>query len=147
VHHKAKSACPVSGDVDRGSGCWDLRRDAQSEALLDFAGRIRRQGDPPVLIVGDLNAYRHEAPLRRFADADWRLLVDDMPAERAYAYVHFGRAGALTHAIASPDLAQRVVGAAFWAINADEPPRADEALPTPFRSSDHDPILVELRWD
>jgi predicted extracellular nuclease len=39
------------------------------------------------------------------------------------------------------------VGAAFWAINADEPPRADASLPTPFRSSDHDPILLQLRWD
>jgi hypothetical protein len=146
AHHKAKSGCPLSGDVDRGSGCWDLRRDAQSQSLLDFAARLVRD-DPPTLIVGDLNAYRHEAPLRRFADAGWRILVDDMPAERAYAYVYFGRAGALTHAVASPGLADRVVGAAFWAINADEPPRADASWPTPFRSSDHDPILLELRWD
>jgi hypothetical protein len=148
AHHKAKSGCPLSGDVDRGSGCWDLRRDAQSQALLDFAAGLGGQrDDPPTLIVGDLNAYRHEAPLRRFADAGWRVLVDDMPAERAYAYVYFGRAGALTHALASPGLADRVAGAAFWAINADEPPRADASLPTPFRSSDHDPILLELRWD
>jgi endonuclease/exonuclease/phosphatase (EEP) superfamily protein YafD len=148
AHHKAKGGCPTSGDVDRGSGCWDLRRDAQSQALLDFAGRLtRRADDPPVLIVGDLNAYRHEAPVRRFAEAGWRVLVDDMPPERAYSYVYFGRAGALDHAVAAPALAARVQAAAFWPINADEPPHTDAALPTPYRSSDHDPILVDLSWD
>jgi endonuclease/exonuclease/phosphatase family metal-dependent hydrolase len=148
AHHKAKGGCPTSGDVDRGSGCWDLRRDAQSQALLDFAGRLaRRADDPPVLIVGDLNAYRHEAPVRRFAEAGWRVLVDDMPSERAYSYVHFGRAGALDHAIAAPALAVRVQAAAFWPINADEPPRTDAALPTPYRSSDHDPVWIDLSWD
>ena len=148
VHHKAKSGCPATGDVDRGSGCWDLRRDAQSQALLDFAARLALDpDDPPVLIVGDLNAYRHEAPVGRFADAGWRVLVDGMPPERAYSYVHFGRAGALDHAVASPALAPRVVGAAFWPINADEPPHADGDRPTPYRSSDHDPLLLALRWD
>ncbi|MDA0700483.1 MAG: endonuclease/exonuclease/phosphatase family protein, partial [bacterium] len=118
-----------------------------SEALLDFAGRLSRAAAPPVLIVGDLNAYRHEAPVRRFAEAGWRVLVDDMPAERAYSYVHFGRAGALDHAIADPTLAPQVLGAAFWPINADEPPRSDERRATPFRSSDHDPLLLALGWN
>jgi len=147
AHHKSKGGCPASGDVDRGSGCWDLRRDAQSQALLDFADRLVAAGGPPVLVVGDLNAYRHEAPVRRFAEAGWRVLVDDMPEERAYSYVHFGRAGALDHAAASPALAGRLLGAAFWPINADEPPRSDERRATPYRSSDHDPLLLALGWD
>ncbi len=75
------------------------------------------------------------------------MLVDDMAPERAYSYVHFGRAGAIDHAAASPGLAARVLGAAFWPINADEPPRSDDRLPTPYRSSDHDPVLLALGWD
>ncbi|MCH8502859.1 MAG: endonuclease [Ectothiorhodospiraceae bacterium] len=34
VHHKAKSGCPPSGDVDEGQGCWNRERTAQSRALL-----------------------------------------------------------------------------------------------------------------
>jgi predicted extracellular nuclease len=143
AHHRSKGGCPTSGDVDRGSGCWDLRRDAQTEALLDFAADLgARVGDPDVLVLGDLNAYRHEAPARRFADAGWSLAVDAMPPDDAYSYVFFGRAGALDHAAASPSAAPRVAGAAFWRVNADEPPGADAERPTPFRASDHDPLLL-----
>ena len=146
VHHKSKGGCPATGDVDRGSGCWDLRRDAQSGAVLDFAARLADAvGDPDVVVLGDLNAYRHEAPVRRFASAGWSLAVDAMPAEDAYSYVYFGRAGALDHAAASPSAAPQVAGAAFWRVNADEPPGADADRPTPFRASDHDPLLLAFR--
>ncbi len=146
VHHKSKSGCPVSGDnVDQGSGCWDQRRAKQSEALIAFAEVLATQvGDADVLVMGDLNAYRREAPVLHFSEQGWRVLVDDMPPERAYSYVYFGRAGALDHGMASPSLASQVTGAAFWAVNADERPRADERLPTPFRTSDHDPLLLTL---
>jgi predicted extracellular nuclease len=146
VHHKSKGSCPATGDVDRGSGCWDLRRDAQTDAVLDFAARLgARVGDPDVLVLGDLNAYRHEAPARRFAEAGWSLAVDAMPEGDAYSYVYFGRAGALDHAAASPSAAGRVTGAAFWRVNADEPPGVDADRPNPFRASDHDPLLVAFR--
>jgi predicted extracellular nuclease len=144
AHHRSKGGCPSAGDVDRGSGCWDLQRDAQSQALLDFASTLGAEGWPPALVMGDLNAYRHEAPIARFAAAGWWLAVDQMPAEAAYSYVHFGLAGALDHAAADPALAPRLGGAGFWAINADEARGADARSPTPYRSSDHDPLLLAL---
>ena len=146
VHHKSKGGCPATGDVDRGSGCWDLRRDAQTSAVLDFAADLgARVGDADVLVLGDLNAYRHEAPTRRFAEAGWTLAVDEMAPGDAYSYVYFGRAGALDHAAASPSAAPQLAGAAFWRVNADEPPGADADRPTPYRASDHDPLLLALR--
>ncbi len=146
VHHKSKGSCPATGDVDRGAGCWDLRRDAQSGSVLDFAARLGAQvGDADVFVLGDFNAYRHEAPTRRFADAGWSLMVDAMPDGEGYSYVYFGRAGALDHAAASPSAAPRVTGAAFWRVNADEPPGTDANRPTPFRASDHDPLLLAFR--
>ena len=146
VHHKSKGGCPATGDVDRGSGCWDLRRDAQTTAVLDFAERLAAQvGDADVVVLGDFNAYRHEAPTRRFADAGWSLAVDAMPEGEAYSYVYFGRAGALDHAAASPSAAPKVTGAAFWRVNADEPPGTDVDRSNPFRASDHDPLLLAFR--
>ena len=157
VHLRSKARCPAGGDVDVGFGCWNLRRSAQAEALLAFAGRLaREQGEADVLVLGDLNAHRFEPPLELFerAPAPWRVLTDLVPPERAVSYVFFGRSAALDHAIASPTLAPRVSGLTYWAINADEPPLAGPGRgaaappgyrPDPYRSSDHDPLLVALQ--
>ena len=156
VHLRSKSRCPRSGDIDRGFGCWNLRRTAQATALLRFAQRLARdQGDSDVLLLGDLNAHRFEPPLAVFEteEVGWSVLTDRVPAERAVSYVFFGRSAALDHALASPTLAPRVSGITYWAINADEPPLAGPGRgavappgyrPDPYRSSDHDPLLVAL---
>ena len=66
--------------------------------------------------------------------------------------------GYLDHALASPSLVDQIAGVTEWHINADEPtgPRLQHRLqvrlarstgfyaPDPFRSSDHDPVLIGL---
>lgn len=62
------------------------------------------------------------------------------------------QSGYLDRALASPGPRERVTGAAFWHIDADEPAGLDyndcnQPLlyhPDEFRSSDHDPVLVGL---
>jgi uncharacterized protein len=65
-----------------------------------------------------------------------------------------GESGYLDHALANADLAAQVTGTAHWHINADEPFVIDyntEFKPqdlytdTPYRSSDHDPVIVGLQ--
>ena len=72
------------------------------------------------------------------------------------SYVYRGRAGCLDHAFATPPLANSVIGAAVWHINSDEPRCLDYNLeynpeafyrPDPFRSSDHDPVLIGIRLE
>jgi|GEM_PF-2106973 len=155
VHLRSKAGCPSSGDVDVGFGCWNLRRQQQAEALLAFAQRLEREQGTGVLLLGDFNTHRYEPPLGVFpADEGWLVVADLMPPEAAVSYVYFGFSAALDHALASPRLASAVAGAAYWAINADEPPAAGPgrgaAAPPgfradPFRSSDHDPLVVGLR--
>lgn len=79
-----------------------------------------------------------------------------------------GQLGYLDYALANDPLLGQVTGTAAWHINADEVPEFDynddiedpnEAFfrrettvgplfaPDPFRSSDHDPVLVGLRLD
>ncbi len=67
-----------------------------------------------------------------------------------------GQAGYLDHALASPTLVGQVTGATDWHINSDESdvvdydtsfkPTEQEALyeANPYRSSDHDPVIVGL---
>ena len=157
VHFKSKGSCPPAGDIDEGYGCWNLRRAAQTQATLDFAADVADDADDPdVLVVGDLNAYRAEPPVTAFARAGWVNLDEALPEEERYTYVYFGESGTLDYALASPSLAEQVSGMVNWHINADEPPVIDYDLtynpshlyrPFPFRSSDHDPVLVGLELD
>jgi predicted extracellular nuclease len=75
----------------------------------------------------------------------------------AYSYVFFGQFGYLDHALANASLFSQVIDAFQWHINADEPLVLDYNMefksagqinslynPDPYRSSDHDPIIVGL---
>jgi predicted extracellular nuclease len=156
-HFKSKSGCPASGpdaDPGDGQGCWNAKRTAQAAALLDFvAARQAASGDPDILVLGDLNAYGQEDPLLILAAgglADQAALR--VPAPERYSYVFEGAAGLLDYALTSPSLSAHVAGLTVWHINADEPAVLGYAsdhpgsyyAPDPYRSSDHDPVLLSL---
>jgi hypothetical protein len=107
--------------------------------------------------MGDLNAYAEEDPIAVLEEAGFENLVRRFEGVDAYSYVFDGQWGYLDHALASPSMAGQVTGTTTWHINADEPSaldydmsfkssRADKVLyaPSPYRSSDHDPVLVGL---
>ncbi|WP_254276881.1 ExeM/NucH family extracellular endonuclease [Halomonas sp. 3H] len=159
AHFKSKTGCPARGDIDRGDidqgqGCWNERRVAQARAMSAFLGRLAAEGNERLLLIGDLNAYGAEDPIRTLLDAGLvDLLARELPPERRYSYVFRGESGYLDHALASPALAADVAAVRPWPINADEPrflgydgPESAARLfrPDPFRSSDHDPVVVDL---
>ncbi len=167
-HFKSKSCRNAEGaekDAGDGQGCWNPLRTRQAHRLLEFVTRLQTaSGDGDVVVIGDLNAYGAEDPIRALTAGG---LIDHIaahvpPAER-YSYVYRGLAGYLDHALTTPSLAGRVAGAGFWHINADEPtfldykrvpsaplrgdvPLAPLYRPDPYRSSDHDPVLIGLEF-
>jgi predicted extracellular nuclease len=152
AHLKAKSCSGAGGaDSDHGQGCWNARRTAQAEAIAQ-AVKQAQQKSPDVLVMGDLNSYGGEDPIRTLQNAG---LVNEiaarLPVEDQYTYIFDGQSGYLDQALASASLDGRVTGVAIWHINADEarigdyrlkPGRADLYAPDAYRSSDHDPVLV-----
>ncbi len=155
VHFKAKTGCPESGDVDRGQGCWNELRTRQSRALLAFADRqSTAHGVESVALLGDFNSYAAEDPVRTLEDAGFvNLVAAHLPPERQYSYVFRGEAGMLDYAFGNAALARRVTGATVWHVNADEPVflaydrrggKAGLAADQPWRSSDHDPVIIGL---
>jgi uncharacterized protein len=66
--------------------------------------------------------------------------------------VYFGEAGYLDHALANKPMRKQVTDTAVWHINAVEPSaldykgwnQADLYTAGPWRSSDHDPVIVGL---
>ncbi len=161
-HLKSKgSDCNAVGDPDLGDGqgnCNETRRLA-AEAIVDVLDGLAAQGaiDPDILVLGDLNAYAKEDPVRVFEEAGYVNLIAKYGGPEAYSYAFDGQWGYLDHALASASLAPQVTGAAEWHINADEPSVLDYNVdfkspaqvgslyaPDEFRTSDHDPVVVGL---
>lgn len=167
-HLKSKgSGCGAGDDSPAdGSGNCDLTRTRAAAALADhLASDPTGSGDPDFLIIGDLNSYSMERPITTLETAGYVDLLERFEGLESYGYVFDGLLGHLDHALATEPLAAQVTGAGGWKVNADEVPlfdyndevrdageaafeRESSALPlyepTPYRSSDHDPVIVGL---
>lgn len=160
-HLKSKGSCPDAGSPDAehgdGQGCWNATRMQQAGRLAEvFVPQVRAAAqDPDVLLIGDFNAYGAEDPIRLLGDYGFKNQIERFVRRGGmpYSFVFDGEAGYLDHALASAPLQSQVLGAAEWHINADEPSVIDyntEFKPqdlysvTPYRSSDHDPVIISL---
>lgn len=163
-HLKSKgSGCGAGDDTTDGSGNCDGTRTRAAQAL---AGWLETDptgsGDADVLVVGDLNSYAKERPIQALEDAGYTNLLYAYDGDAAYSYVFSGQSGYLDHALASQTALPQVKGVTEWHINADEPTVLDYNVefktpnqvdlfyaPGPFRSSDHDALIVGLTpaWD
>ena len=87
--------------------------------------------------------------MKVFAKAGWSDILP-IKAKGQYTYTFDGELGSLDHVIASPSAADKVMKAGVWSINSPEwvgreywnVAAETVAEATPYRSSDHDPILV-----
>ncbi len=163
-HLKSKgSNCNAVGDPDTGDGQGNcnLTRTSAATALVNWlATDPTGSGDSDFLIIGDLNSYAMEDPIAAVQSAGYVNLVDTFVGSHAYSFVFQGQSGYLDHALASPSLAAQATGATEWHINADEPIALDYNVDFksanhivtlydsgPYRSSDHDPLVVGLNLD
>lgn len=154
-HFKSKGCSEAAGDdADRrdGQSCWNATR-TDSARRLDawLKGDPTRSGSTLSLIVGDLNAYAQEDPIRHLRAQGWVDAFTAAGVEHPYSYVYDGQSGRLDHALLSPALARRLRGAAEWHSNADEADNigyrddnSAENAALPWRSSDHDPLIIGL---
>ena len=151
IHLKSKGCRDVSGaDADQGDGqgCWNATRTDSARRIVAWLGTDpTASGSPHAVVLGDFNAYAMEQPVRVLDAAGWRDAFALAGVQQPYSYVYNGRSGRLDHALLSPSLAPLLRGAAEWHINADEPDSVGYAggnQPGPWRSSDHDPLLLGL---
>ena len=162
-HLKSKGSCPSTGvnaDQGDGQGCWNDLRVQQSRRLRSFVSQLQlSSASNDVLMVGDFNAYAQEDPIIELTSNGF---VDESGKHEGlgYSYVFDGAAGRLDHALTTSALSAKVTRAVHWHINADEQINQDYNLEdkqpacatcapdpytaTPYRSSDHDPVLLGL---
>ncbi|MCH7506698.1 MAG: ExeM/NucH family extracellular endonuclease [Proteobacteria bacterium] len=146
-HFKSKGSCPKTGknsDQRDGQGCWNPARVAAAKAVTGWVnGLAVKSGTDRILILGDMNAWRNEDPVRTFRNQGFTELVEQIAGLPQHSYVYQGETGTLDYAFASDALLPSVSHAEIWHINSDWPPRME--LPSPWlRSSDHDPVVVDL---
>lgn len=152
-HFKSKGGTGSGADADQGDGqaAFNATRVKQAEALVSFINTtvIPAVGDNDVILLGDLNAYNEEDPI----DVLRAVGFINLFGPESYSYVFDGQSGSLDHALVTPSLYKQFTAGGKWHINADEPIFLDYNTefngagfyePTPFRSSDHDPVLVGL---
>ena len=157
-HLKSKGSPCDTPDAGDGQGnCSVVRLNAVRELVNWLKTAPTGISDPDILILGDLNAYAREDALAWLEQSGYTNLIPYFNGLQSYSYVFEGQAGALDHALASATLVSQISAAAEWHINADEPVVLDYNLeyksagqqdilydPDPFRSSDHDPLIIGL---
>ncbi|WP_158222367.1 ExeM/NucH family extracellular endonuclease [Tamilnaduibacter salinus] len=135
-----------------GQGCYSAARMASAKQLASALSSSDRA--VPTVIGGDLNSYVREDPIRTLQAAGYGVPVNPPPP----TYRYRGRAGTLDYLMIDQAGHSRVDDYGVWAINANEPRALDYNLeyhpkgraerlfePGPWRSSDHDPVYLDLR--
>jgi hypothetical protein len=158
-HFKSKnpSGKPTGGDLpenSKGQGAWNARRTQTATELADWLKTDPTQSlDPDFLIIGDLNAYAAEDPVMALVNRGYVNLIARFEGSAGYSYIFDGLIGCLDHALANTALNAQITGANSWHINTDEPLVLDyneEFNPpgyysaTPYRASDHDPVVIGI---
>ncbi|WP_419810463.1 ExeM/NucH family extracellular endonuclease [Bacterioplanoides sp.] len=165
-HLKSKgSACGEENEGADGQGNCNQTRRKAAQALVSFLATQPTGIDTDqVMILGDLNAYSQEDPMQEFYNQQFTNLkyTDRAQEEQPYSFSFSGFLGSLDHALASDSLLENVVSVDAWHINSVEDSLMDYqteengqnfrsvdnyAAPDAYRSSDHDPIVVGLKYE
>ncbi len=158
-HFKSKGGTGTGLDADQNDGqaAFNNSRKLQAAALLGFINTLAAT-TPRVITMGDFNAYEQEDPIDVMRAGGLSTIVNNN-----YSYMFNGLSGSLDHALGNAALMAVISGSGKWHINADEPVYLDYNVETkntvgctsscttpdyfaatPFRASDHDPVLVGL---
>lgn len=154
-HLKSKSSPPRQPDpqADYGQGGFNALRTTQAEALVDWADELEVATEvEKVYLDGDFNSYTFEDPMEVLYAAGYASLEEEFGT--GSTYVFGGMIGSLDHGLANDAALGSTTGAAVWNINSVESVAHEYSrfnynitqfyAPTPYRSSDHDPIVFGI---
>lgn len=157
-HFKSKgSAGPFPGDADSGDGQGSsvTSRILQAQALRDWVpGVAAEYGAKAVVMAGDYNSYTMEDPLDVLYKAGYTDVGSTFDPGQ-YSYSFSGLSGSLDHILVNAAGLKMATGADHWNINSGESVALEYSRynyhstdfhdPGPYRSSDHDPVVLGLK--
>ncbi len=150
-HFKSKGS---GTDDGTGQGNANPDRVAQATALEAWVPAVQDEtGTDAVLLVGDFNSYSMEDPMQVLYEGGYTNVQELSPVEE-WSYSFSGLSGSLDHVLANEAALELVTGTDIWNINSGESIAmeysrfnihgTDFHAPGPYRSSDHDPVVVGL---
>ena len=150
-HFKSKGSGP---EDPNGQGGSNEQRVAQADELIRFAEQMKDElGTEKVFLSGDFNAYTREDPMRRLYDNGYTDIGSDQSPDE-HTYLFDGLVGSLDHVLGNEAALETVTGAHVWNMSSVEPVALEYSRhnynatdfydPGPYRSSDHDPLVVGL---
>ena len=150
-HFKSKGS---GTDDGTGQGNANPDRIAQAEALRDWVPSVQQDlGVDATLLLGDFNSYTMEDPLQVLYAAGYTD-VERASGHDEYSYSFAGQSGSLDHILANEAAMASYTGVDVWNINSPESVAleysrwnihsTDFHTATPYRSSDHDPVIMGL---
>ena len=137
------------GQDDPQTSSCDLVREYAAERLIEWVEtKPTGVNSPDTFVVGDLNSYAEEDPIRIFEEAGYLDLVEKYDDGAAFTFKFDGRYGRLDYIMASPSAKRLVDDAEVWQLNSPEPygylyfnEPIDE---TAYASSDHDAVVASI---
>ncbi len=152
-HFKSKgSGSGENADKGDGQGASNASRVAQATALAAFSEQMQTEYNTELaFLLGDFNSYTQEDPMQVLYAAGYESLGSQTDK---YSYSFSGLSGSLDHVLASEAAQDIVSGTDIWNINAGESIALEYSRynynvsnlydASPYRSSDHDPVIVGL---
>ncbi len=155
THLKSKGSGRNEENEDQGDGqaASNPDRIRQATAMAEYIDDLVGSGmSENVFILGDLNSYTMEDPMQVLYDGGYTDIGATMTDEKTYSFD--GMIGSLDHVLANEAGMSLVVDADVWSVNAYESVGLEysrfnyNVVPlfqeSPYRSSDHDPLVVGL---
>ncbi|MFT6452367.1 MAG: putative extracellular nuclease [Halocynthiibacter sp.] len=154
VHLKSKgSGSGSNADMNDGAGASDEMREEGVDVITAWLDAV---ADEDSLVLGDFNAYGAEDPIDAML-ADGYTNLEESFNPGATTYVFDGQTGTLDYGFGNSGIMDNVTGAAAWHINSTEPDAYDYNTDfgrdpamfdgeVPYRTSDHDPIVIGLEF-
>ncbi len=163
THLKSKSSIGSSNTGDEnsndGAGYANQTRLNGVTALKTWLDtKPTDTSSPNVIIIGDFNAYAEEAPIKYLENNNYTNVLSSLITNNLTTYRFNGTTGTLDYFFANTTIINNITNASIWHINADEPRVLDYNTDfnrdttifngnLPYRSSDHNPILLELNFN
>jgi LPXTG-site transpeptidase (sortase) family protein len=160
-HLKSKgSACDAPDAGDGQGNCNTVRVNGVNALMAWFASDPTGTGDPDIVMLGDLNSYAKEDPIKALEAGGFINAASAYLGDAAYSYVYNENVGALDYAMVSSSFYAQTSGVQEWHINADEPVVLDYNTNYIssgqivslydagfYRMADHDPVVVGFNPD
>jgi len=136
------------GVDDPQTSTCDLVREYAAERVLEWVEtKPTGVNSPDTFVIGDMNSYAEEDPIRIFEEAGYLDLVERYD-DGAFTFKFDGRYGRLDYILASPSAKRLVDDAEVWQLNSAEPYGYlyfNEFIDmTAYASSDHDAVTLAI---